>query len=271
MKPFGFAQAAITKRRSNISISTFTLHRFSESQRGEMFCSPEVARKWLWILRDRFNVVEGQAVTKSEFAGPEAAMSRAIVTVDDAFDDAYEILFPIIRELGIPIILFVPTGFIDRPEQIPVSYNADPRTHRPCTWAQLREMSDSGLVTLGAHSHGHKEVDSISEDELRADCETVATVFRREGLPQPHLYAYPRGVYASRAAHILQDYYDVAFAGAPHHGLPGNLSPMAVPRIPLRGSDAVWAGSLKVRGWPTEEERIIEWAKQARSMVRRNG
>jgi len=40
-----------------------------------------------------------------------------------------------------------------------------PREYAPCTWSELREMADSGLVEIGSHSATHPILSSITDEE----------------------------------------------------------------------------------------------------------
>ena len=247
-------------------VTVFTLHRVRPDPSGEMQISPAAARRLLLTIAAHFDVIDGDRFLAE--AGKVSGRRRALITVDDAFDDAYSELFPIAKELGMPFVLFVPTRFLEEPSQAPVSYSFTPHDHRPCSFDQLREMAESGLVTLGAHSHGHEEVTELDVLGLQQDCRRHAAVFEREGLPAPRLYAYPRGVFDLTSARELSHFYKAGFAGAPHHHLSGELAAMAIPRVPLRGSDAGLVGRLKARGWRSAEERLIAAARRFARSVR---
>lgn len=280
VKVLGFAVGATVAllgwmRGRSRPVTVFTLHRLQckSGPSGEMYVSTEAMERWLRRLTQRWELLNAEQFCRCRREGLPTNIEKplALVTVDDAFDDVFSGFFPLAERYETPFVLFVPTDFIDDPTQIPVSYQADPALHRPCSWDQLRRMQASGLVTLGAHSAAHREVDEQSDEMLLKDCVRANAAFEREGLESPTMYAYPRGTYSARAARILRQYYEFGFAGTPHDRLDGDLRDMAVPRVPLRGSDVGWSGWLKVSGWPSEEERIIDWAKRVRAKARRRG
>lgn len=250
---------AAAKARRN-AVTVFTLHRVLPEACGELAVTPAQASQWLQQIAQGYQVLSG-----AEFLQPPTdSKPRAMITVDDAFSDAHDQLLPLLQKLRIPVVLFVPTGFIDHGDP-PVSFAVDRDKYRPCSWSQLRAMAGSPWITLGAHSHSHQEVPAQDELSLVTDTEWCLRRFADEGLPRPRLYAYPRGKFTPGAAKVLGDYFDAAFAGAPHHGLSGELARMAWPRLPLRGSDAGFWGSRKIRNGYSQEEY---WVERIKGMAR---
>ncbi len=73
----------------------------------------------------------------------EPLPERAVVlTVDDADESFYAHAFPLLREYGMKAHLFVPTAHV----------GTDWSGLKVCTWEQLKEMSDSGLVLIESHT-----------------------------------------------------------------------------------------------------------------------
>lgn len=238
------------------TVSVFTLHRVLPDAQGELAVTPEQAEQWLRQIAQRYRVLSGDV-----FLHPPADRKPlALITVDDAFSDAHDHLWPLLQALRVPVVLFVPTGFIDSGNP-PISFAVDRSQYRPCTWEQLRSMAASPWITLGAHSHAHLEVQTQDADALAVDTEHCLRRFAEEGLPRPRLYAYPRGKFTPEAARVLGSFFDAGFAGAPHHGLGGELSRMAWPRVPLRGSDAGFWGRRKIRTGTSQEEYWVERIK----------
>ncbi len=238
-------------------VTVFTLHRLMPDARGELEVKPEQVESWLRQMASRYRILTGD-----EFLTPPASdQPLALITVDDAFSDAHDHLWPLLQRLDLPMVLFVPTHFIDSGAP-PVSFSVDRSRYQPCSWAQLRAMAASPLITLGAHSHMHREAPIQSQTELAADTEVTLARFAAEGLPHPRLYAYPRGKFNAESATVLGRYFEAGFAGLPHHGLAGELSSMAWPRVPLRGSDAGFWGRRKIRQGISHEEYWIERIKE---------
>lgn len=70
---------------------------------------------------------------------PERAV---VITVDDGFQSAYTVLFPLLKRYGAKATLFVYTDWIGK-------------SKGALTWEQLREMVQSGLVEVASHTVTH--------------------------------------------------------------------------------------------------------------------
>jgi peptidoglycan/xylan/chitin deacetylase (PgdA/CDA1 family) len=96
---------------------------------------------------------------------PEAFTQKSfVVTFDDGHESVYQNAWPILKKLNIPATVFLPTAYMDDQRPFPFddwSVAGSPRipaeTWRPMTTAQCLEISEDGLVELGAHTHTHQD------------------------------------------------------------------------------------------------------------------
>ena len=86
-----------------------------------------------------------------------------VLTFDDGFADFHREVLPLLRNYGFTATVFVTTGWI-----------ADAGGHRSghqpgqmLSWNQICEAAGAG-VEIGAHSHGHPQLDQIKPSQLRA-------------------------------------------------------------------------------------------------------
>jgi peptidoglycan/xylan/chitin deacetylase (PgdA/CDA1 family) len=123
----------------------------------------------------------------------------AAITFDDAFRSVFEYGFPILRRLGVPATLFVPTdyidadaGFLDWPGIDAWRHGPAERELVPMSWSEIGELADAGWE-IGSHTGSHPHLTQIDAaalaDELvrsKAECE------RQLSRPCPSV-AYPYG------------------------------------------------------------------------------
>lgn len=115
----------------------------------------------------------------------EALPERAVaVTFDDGFASVYASAFPILQQLGIPATVFLNTAYLDTSEPFPFDVwgvasagRAPAESYRPLTTAECREMRDSGLIELGAHTHTHRDLRGRPR-EFRADLARSVKILR---------------------------------------------------------------------------------------------
>lgn len=188
-----------------------------------------------------------------------------VLTFDDAYEDFYTRVLPLVRELELPVTLYVPTGFLDAPTKPPISRNVSGAERlRPITWPQLREIGACPRVTIGGHTHSHRELPSLSDAEVLADVrrcdEFLAQLF---GAPVRH-FAYPRGVWNERVERVLEGRYEtIAHVGGGGLQL-GSFNAQRLPRIPVLRSDGVRWFRARLAGRLALEEQLVSWVKRFR-------
>lgn len=70
-----------------------------------------------------------------------------------------------------------------------------PENYRPLTWAQTKEMADSGLLEIGSHTHTHTIATLLDKEEGRRELErSKALIEKHVGRPCD-LFCYPNGDY----------------------------------------------------------------------------
>ncbi|TWI03598.1 biofilm PGA synthesis lipoprotein PgaB [Luteimonas cucumeris] len=76
-----------------------------------------------------------------------------LLTFDDGLRSLYTHVFPLLRAYNFPALAAVITGWVDLPQGQTVDFGPRPYTHEDfVTWAQLREMQDSGLIEIASHT-----------------------------------------------------------------------------------------------------------------------
>lgn len=112
------ALEAVDRDRPDI-LPVLTYHRVAEPDDdlypGLISASPEAFARQVEELGRRFSFVGLEAVLARAGGGPPIAPRALLLTFDDAYRDFAASAWPILRERGIPVVLFVPTGFPDRP------------------------------------------------------------------------------------------------------------------------------------------------------------
>ena len=172
------------------------------------------------------------------------ASPSVVLTFDDGFDDVYVNAWPLLRERGVPFTVYLASGFVGG-TMVWEGSTAKGAAGRGMTWGQLGEMVDSGLCTVGNHTHSHVRPESLSSDELDACTDTL-----REHLGvTPTHFTYPWGIPVPAMEGTLRDRFRSASTG--HLGRnTSDTDRMRLRRVPVRQSDpdTFFAASSSV-GW----------------------
>ncbi|HEY0631616.1 MAG TPA: polysaccharide deacetylase family protein [Thermoleophilaceae bacterium] len=120
------------------------------------------------------------------------------ITFDDAYRSVFELALPVMRRLGLPGSIYVPTDWVGRQE--PMSWEGidrwvgGPHQHElACLeWDELGQLADAGWE-VGSHTRSHPHLTRIDDEQLTAELEGSRAACA-EALGRPcRSVAYPYG------------------------------------------------------------------------------
>ena len=181
--------------------------------------------------------------------GEPGSHNHFVLTFDDGYEDVYRLAFPIMEQRGLPFTLYLTTGPIERPSDFPTWPG------EPLAWQSVRSMMESGLVTVGGHTHRHPDFRQISQgevaDELDRSNDLIAD---RSGVPPLH-FTYPKGWWAPHAHQEVQIRYKTATLGA-GQSITGSSDLHLLHRVPVQRSDSGPLFARKMRTGGRTEDRL---------------
>lgn len=193
--------------------------------------SPDLFRSQLDRIAElNLEVAPLEEATEKALEGDAGQRQMIALTFDDAYSSIYDTAWPILLKRGLPFTLFVNTDAIDK--NVP-GY---------MSWEQIRELSESDLVTIGNHTsdHGHQvaqpdESRSQLKRRVEASLDKGRSSLRNNLDLEPRLFAYPYGEYSQTAQALVRARGWLGFGQ--HSGAIGTGSdPTALPRFPASNS-----------------------------------
>ena len=185
---------------------------------------------------------------------------RVVLTFDDAYANFSESVFPVLRDFAFPAVLYVPTDFVDGTSDGPLT-GADHLP--PCSWAQLGELVDSGLVTVGSHTCCHRDLRRLSyEDVERELLRSKRTLEERLGV-SVESFCYPRAQWNARTEELVQRHYRTAVVAGGAKAYPRDWRPHRLPRIPIRNDAPVSLSPVLGQRFWLEEWVADRWRRHA--------
>jgi len=162
-------------------------HRFG-TKTSKLNVTPAAFEQQMeWLARNGYTVVTLARLARF-LDGKEALPAKSVaITIDDGYRSSYEIAYPILRKYGFPATVFLYTDFVGASDAM--------------SWAQMKDMTSSGLVTIQPHSKSHanltqrlpNETDARYRDRIRREVDAPVTVIK-ERLAEPiFAFAYPYG------------------------------------------------------------------------------
>ena len=173
-------------------VPVFMYHAVSDYLWGipELFVSPAKLETQLQAI------VEGgyTPITFEDLDHIEEIEKPVLLTFDDGYDDNYTELFPLLKQYGVKATVFVIVNDLGKAHKL--------------TKAQVKEMSDSGLVSIQSHTMSHNYLSWMYENQLRYEHEDSLLALARITGKQPFVMCYPTGKSSAFSRSITAEYYE---------------------------------------------------------------
>ncbi len=141
---------------------------------------PEVLDKQLdTLVKANYNFITASDLADILDGIKPAPPKPVILTFDDGYRDFYTDAFPILKKYGIKSVNYVVAGFLNKPNNLTVD--------------QLKEISQSGLVEIGAHTVSHLALKGIGSKQLTAEVSSSRLQLEQVLGLSVTAFAYPYG------------------------------------------------------------------------------
>jgi peptidoglycan/xylan/chitin deacetylase (PgdA/CDA1 family) len=224
-----------------------------------VFCYHALSERWeapLSVLPDRFErqmrlvLSRGyRPVTFSELTRAPHDAGLFAVTFDDAFRSVHTFAFPLLRELGVPGTIFVPTDPVETGR--PLAWEGTDHWLQtplaselaPMSWPELREVAAASWE-IGSHTKTHPHLPALGPEELAGQLVDSKSLCERRMERPCTALAYPYGAMDGRVVTAARSAgYESAAA------LPGDFGrhdPLNWPRIGVYHRDDERRFRLKI-------------------------
>lgn len=238
---------------AHAGVATLAYHHVSTETPPSTTTSPS-------LFRDQLNLIaeldmETVALTPDRVQaildGDDADTLGVALTFDDAYESVYTKAWPILRDKGIPVTVFVLSGSVGNNGYM--------------SWDQLREMAEHDLVTIGNHSLDHGTMLQRAGESAEAHAERITReldqgakrIKEKLGI-ETELFAHPYGEFSQPVLQALEDRGWYGFAQ--HSGIIGeHAHPGAMPRFAVAdayGGIDTLRDKLKARHFPVPRAQL---------------
>lgn len=153
----------------NINPHTFENQITTLKDAGYTFITPS----------DIENLMESQKIRKP-----------IIISFDDGYEDFYTDVLPIIKRQNVKVVAYIVPGFLDK-----LNY---------MTWKQVKEISSSGLVEIGAHTMHHASLGSLSDDLATTEINDGKMILELSLGKKITAFAYPYGHFNNETPNLVE-------------------------------------------------------------------
>ncbi len=173
------------------SVPTLMYHEVGDDPWGipELFVTTENMKAQLQYLYDHgYDPIFFSDLTHlSDYDKP------VLLTFDDGYEGNYTELFPLLQAYQMKATIFVIPDLID--------------TEYYLTGAQIREMADSGLVSIQSHTQSHRMLDTLSYEEQQQEMLQSQLAISRITGRIPYVLCYPTGKFDENTLTLGPNYY----------------------------------------------------------------
>ncbi len=172
------------------TVPVLSYHRFAPGNRSRdrlEISEREFDAQMAYLAREGYTVI-GLPELADYMEGKRPLPPRSVVlTLDDGYESAYTVAYPILRKYRFPATIFVYTDFVGAGSGL--------------KWSQMKEMVASGLIDIQPHSKSHSNLTRRLDGESKTDylrrlnreLRVPADLLRKRlGVPI-HSFAYPYG------------------------------------------------------------------------------
>lgn len=130
-------------------VSILMYHMIGDMKNNSAVMTEDNLRIQMQYLKDHgYHPITMQELYDYVTKGEKLPSKPVCITFDDGYLDSYTIVYPMMKEFGYPWTLFLITDYVGK------SYNR-------MTWEQLKEMADSGAVTIANHTLSHPKLHNL--------------------------------------------------------------------------------------------------------------
>jgi peptidoglycan/xylan/chitin deacetylase (PgdA/CDA1 family) len=158
---------------------------------------PEVFRSQLEYLVEKGYQVISLAQMVSMIKNHSLPPKPVVITFDDAYQNFYTHVFPLLKEKNLKATVFVITQFVGG--------------QRYVNWGQLKEMANSSLVEIGNHTLNHPYLSKLNREETRNQILAASNILEENLGKKPEFMAYPYGNTSQTVKEVLKE---TGFKGA---------------------------------------------------------
>ena len=201
-----FVLVSYVQIKSSSVVPILMYHSFKiEEDKLMPYVDPKIfAYQMEFFSKNNYNVIGPDKVIAYMAKKDRMPPRTVMITADDGYMSFYENAYPILKKYKLPATIFVVADHIGKSNYL--------------GWSELREMSDSGLVTIGSHTKSHPWLPSVSVDKEKLHDElAVSKEILEKGLGKKVDYlCYPNGAFNDAIKEAAKEYdYKGAFTTNP--------------------------------------------------------
>ncbi len=193
---------------------SFTYHHVNSDQFSNTL---EVIEAHFKYISNRY-----KTIFPSEYQ-PSISNIQLCLVFDDAYYDFYYYIYNLLIKYKIKAVLAVPTSYIlndtniDTETRLNLTHSDSMKSDKfrkivPfCTWREIKEMSESNLVTIASHGHKHLRITAASKEEINTELILSKKIIDSKLSISCNIFVYPYYSFNDKILNKTLDLYKYCF------------------------------------------------------------
>jgi len=154
--------------------------------------SPEsFARQMEFLHKNHYNVVPLVKVLSYIQKKEKPPRNTIAITFDDGYDNNYQYAYPLLKKYNMPAAIFIIVNSVGKPGFL--------------SWKEIREMSDSGIITIGSHTMTHLWLLGSDVPAIKKEIADSKAILEKKLGKRVDLFCYPMGAFNARSKKAVED------------------------------------------------------------------
>lgn len=226
--------------RNRINRNTFTIlvyHSFSKEKDDKPGVGINNFEQHIKYMRKNYHIDSLRNIIDSLKTGKRIKYNTIAITIDDGYLDNFKVAYPIIKKYGVPVTIFIATGYIENEEprhsngqkdSLVAEINDLERCKRDfydsdvirmggrkmMKWSQVIELAKNG-IEIGSHTVYHPILTKVPVEAARREIEISKKEIEERVKKRVRFFAFPNGLkgdFNNELCKIIEEVgYDAAF------------------------------------------------------------
>ena len=239
MAAVGMTQA-VSAKKPKINPTTLTVIGYHEVTDDKDALIPQYSvttahfeEQVRYLQKNGFHFISVDQLLKAHQGKISLPEKPVLLTVDDGYENFYQNVYPFVKANKVPVVLAVVGSWLEpKPNQMVNFGDEEIARNKILTWAQLKEMSQSGYVEIASHSYNlHRgiignpqgnsepaattrfydaktktyEGDGAYAKRIYDDLKKNNDLIKAHGIPSPRVMVWPYGRYNLETVRIAKE------------------------------------------------------------------
>ena len=234
------AAAAVVVNKTAYIVPVLMYHSINDADKtSKLAVSTEnFARQMEFLHKNHYNIISLEKAIAYIAKREKPPLKTIAITFDDGFENNYTSAYPVLKKYNIPASIFIIVNRVGAPGFM--------------TWGEIKEMSGSGIITIGSHTRVHFWLLGSDDRFLQDEVVNSKKILEEKLGKKVTLFCYPMGAFDAKSKQAVKDAgYACAVSTSPNNTPLDDI--FAIKRVRISNSSdnlfIFWAETTRLYTW----------------------